>query len=152
MKYQIEMMTPGDYHDYMGGGYNYSVKKKHVEADTTEQALELAKKLFPGYVINENYIKTVEELELEQAEREAEYKRRQAEQAAKDRAQAEKRKATEAKKAEEAGLSVEDYRKLVKYKKILKSNLAELEQLTKRITALEEDNKGLEAKIARLEG
>lgn len=152
MKYQVQMMTPDSYHAYMCGSNEYHVDEKTIVADTTEQALEIAKKMYPGYMINENYIKTLEELALEKAEREAYYNRLHAEEEAKRRAQAEKRKATLERKAAEAGLSVEDYRKLKKYKDILKSNLAELAQLTKRISELEEDNKGLEAKIARLEG
>ena len=77
MLYRIEMMSRSDYNDYMTGGYNYSVRKIDIEADTAEEALEIAKKNNPYMVFNENYVRTVaelEELEELKAKRNAEYK------------------------------------------------------------------------------
>ena len=77
MLYRIEMMSMSDYNDYMTGGYNYSVRKIDIEADTAEEVLEIAKKNNPYMVFNEDYVRTVAELEkLEElkAKRNAEYK------------------------------------------------------------------------------
>lgn len=144
--YVVERMSEDSYGEYMLGGYNYRVEHLHIEAENVEEAIKKAQK--PGYVVNDRYVRTLEELEQEKAELE----RRWAEEEAKKRAQAEKRKATEARKAEEMGLSVEEYRKLKNLKRYLNQNLKELADMAKRTVELEEDNRRLEAKIARLEG
>lgn len=76
MLYRIEMMSKSDYNDYMTGGYNYSVRKIDIEADTAEEALEIAKKNNPYMIFNESYVRTVAELEELKAKRNAEYKAR----------------------------------------------------------------------------
>lgn len=144
--YVIQRMSEESYGEYMCGGNNYNVEHLHIKAENVEEAIKQAQK--PGYVVNDRYVRTLEELEQKKAERE----RRWAEEEAKKRAQAEKRKATEAKKAEEMGLSVEEYRKLKNLKRYLSQNLKELAGIAKRTVELEEDNRRLEGKIAWLEG
>ena len=50
--YKIEMMTKADAAEYFNGGYNYKVKTTIVTAETAERAVEKAKILNPGMVVN----------------------------------------------------------------------------------------------------
>ena len=146
MLYRIEMMSKNDYNDYMTGGYNYSVRKIDIEADTAEEALEIAKKNNPYMVFNESYVRTVaelEELEELKAKRNAEYK-------AQLKAKADKAKARKAErekaKAEALGLTVEEYKAKVKHDKKVRdaeARIAELKaELAKEEKYLEELKKG----------
>ena len=105
MKYAVQRMTEANYNKYMSGGHGYDVQTLWVEAETPQEAAEAAKEV--GYVVNERYVRTADELE---AEREAE-KARVAAIEARDAAAKAKREATEARKAAEAGLTVAEYRK-----------------------------------------
>ena len=64
--YKVQMMTKNDYCTYLGGGFNYYVEEVVIEAEDKENALKIAKATYPNYVINEDYIKTVEEIEEEE--------------------------------------------------------------------------------------
>lgn len=149
MLYRIEMMSKNDYHDYMTGGYNYSVRKIDIEADTAEEALEIAKKNNPYMVFNESYVRTVaelEELEELKAKRNAEYKAQLKAKAEKaDKAKARKAEREKA-KAEALGLTVEEYKAKVKHDKKVRdaeARIAELKaELAKEEKYLEELKKG----------
>ena len=149
MLYRIEMMSKNDYHDYMAGGYNYSVRKIDIEADTAEEALEIAKKNNPYMVFNESYVRTVaelEELEELKAKRNAEYKAQLKAKAEKaDKAKARKAEREKA-KAEALGLTVEEYKAKVKHDKKVRdaeARIAELKaELAKEEKYLEELKKG----------
>lgn len=127
--YRIEMMTRSDYHEKMTGGYNYWVRKVDIEANTADEAVEIAKRNNPDMVINSNYVQTVAELEEAEAKRVAERKARQKaeeERRAKEKARkADREKA----KAEALGLTVEEYKAKAKRDKKVRDTEA-------RITAL----------------
>ena len=137
--YRVERMTTENYHNYMGGDYNYRTEYLDIEAETAEKAVEMAKA--EGYIVNKNYVKTVEELEaIKKAQDEA----WRAKEEKAERAKA-KRKETEARKAAEAGKTVEEYRK----EKARKANIARLE---KEIAELEAKIAYQKARLAKLRG
>ncbi len=122
--YRVERMKHADYIAYMGGAYNYDVEVVEVQAETAEEAA--AKAAAVGYTVNEGYIKTVEEIAAEDAAREAAYQARQE----KAEARKEKRLATEMRKAQDAGMTVEEYRKA-------KARKAQITRLEREIAELE---------------
>jgi colicin import membrane protein len=135
--YRIEMMDRGSYHEYMTGGYNYSVQYFDIEAETAEEALAIAKANNPNLVANEGYIRTVEELEAERKEREARWEAaRKAEEEKKAKAKARKEERERA-KAEELGLTVEEYRAKVKHEKKVRLAEAEVERLKAELAKAE---------------
>ena len=115
--YRIEMMTAKHYHEFMMGGNNYWVDRIDIEANTAEEAIEIAKKNNPEMVINTDYVKTVAELEEMEAKRKAEFEARlKAEEEKKAKAKARKLEREKA-KAEELGLTIEEYKAKVKHDK-----------------------------------
>ena len=141
--YRIEMMTANHYHNFMMGGNNYWVDKVDVEANTAEEAIEIAKKNNPDMVINVNYVKTVAELEEMETKRVAEWEARlKTEEEKKARAKARKVEREKA-KAEELGLTIEEYKAKVKHDKkvrdtekriaTLKMELAKEEKYLKKL-------------------
>lgn len=137
--YNVQRMTIRNYNEYMTGGYNYRVEELIIYAETAEEAAKLAEA--DGYVVNTGYVKTVEELEAMEAKREAEYKARKAkEEEAKAKAKATK-EANEAKKAEELGMTVAEYKE---YKKVL----AGIKRHEKEVARLEEELAYHKAKVA----
>jgi hypothetical protein len=71
--YRVEHMTRKSYDEYMSGGYNYTTNKEDVLAENAEEAVKIVKAMFKSHVINDGYVKTVAELEAEEAAREAEW-------------------------------------------------------------------------------
>lgn len=141
--YRIEMMDKGSYHEYMMGGYNYSVKHFEIEAETADEALAIAKANNPTLVANESYIRTVEELEAESKAREARLEailKADEEKKAKAKARKEER---EKAKAEELGLTVEEYRAKVKHEKKVRMAEAEVERLKAELAKAEKYLKNL---------
>lgn len=127
--YRIEMMTRSDYHEYMTGGYNYWVRKVDIEANTAEEAVEIAKRNNPNMVIHEDYVRTVAELEAMEAKRLADREAYQKAEAEK-KAQAKARKAEREKaKAEALGLTVEEYKAKVKHDKKVRDTEARIAAL-----------------------
>ena len=127
--YRIEMMTTNNYHKFMTGGNNYWVDKVDVEANTAEEAIEIAKKNNPEMVINTNYVKTVVELEEIKAKEDAEFEARlKAEEEKKAKAKARKVE-REKEKAKALGLTIEEYKAKVKHDKKVRDT-------EKRIAAL----------------
>ena len=61
--YRIEMMTSKSYDIYMRGGYGYKVEYYDVEAESKEQALDIARKDNPDYHFNRNYVNKVRKRE-----------------------------------------------------------------------------------------
>lgn len=144
--YRIEMMTSGDYHAYMMGGYGYRVRKVDIEANTAEEAVEIAQNNNPEMIINDEYVRTVAELEEMEtkrlAEREAYWK---AEEERKAKAKARKEEREKA-KAEALGLTVEEYKAKVKHDKKVRDTEARIAtlkaELAKEEKYLEELKKG----------
>jgi predicted RNase H-like nuclease (RuvC/YqgF family) len=130
--YRIEMMTQGDYCEYMRGGYQYSIRKVDIEANGAEEALEIVKKNNPNMVIHEDYVRTVAELEEMEAKRMAKLEAfRKAEEEKKARAKARKAEREKA-NAEALGLTIEEYKAKVKHDKKVRDT-------EKRIAALKEE-------------
>ena len=137
--YIVERMSEADYQEYLEGGHNYYVENLHIEAETPEEAANKAVAL--GYVVNYNYVITLKKYEAKKIERKEAINERE-----KKAAEAKAKKlATEARKAEKAGMSVEEYRKekarkvrvkklekeLEEFEKELKRKKVELKKLTK---------------------
>lgn len=121
--YEVQRMTEADYSNYLDGGYNFSVEKLHIEAETAEEAGKKAEA--DGYVVNYGYIKSVEELEAMKTAWEEELKA-EAQKKAERKAKA---KAREEWKAREAGMTVEEYRAEKKRVKLIKNLNKEIEEL-----------------------
>jgi hypothetical protein len=66
--FRTEMMNRASYHEYMTGGYNYTVMYYDVEAETKEEAIAIAKKDNPHYHIN-TYAREVEKKEYTTTEK-----------------------------------------------------------------------------------
>ena len=135
--YRVERMTIANYDNYMSGSNNYHVELLNIEAENTKEAIELAKA--EGYVVNENYVKEVAELEAEKKAREEAWK---AEEKKKAEAKA-KREANEARKAEEAGMTVEEYRKA-------KARKAKITKMEKEIAEMEKELARKKARLTEL--
>lgn len=137
MTYRIEMMDLRSYNEYMTGGYNYTVQRFEIKAETAEEALAIAKSNHPDLIANESYVRTVEELEAARKASEAEWEARckaKEEKTAKAKARKEER---EKAKAEEFGLTVEEYRAKVKHEKKVRTAEAEVERLKAELTKAE---------------
>ena len=137
--YRVQRMSMDSYNAYMGGSYNYWVEELDIEANSPEEAVELAKA--EGYVVNDRCVKSVEEIEAEEKARE---EARKAEAEKKANAKARKAEA-EARKAAEAGMSVEEYRK----DKARKANIRKMER---EIAELEAELLRKKAYLAKLVG
>ena len=135
--YRIEMMDKRSYNEYMTGGYNYTIQRFDIEAETPEEALAIAKNNNPNLIANEGYIRTVEELEAARKASEAEweaYCKAKEEKKANAKARKEEREKV---KAEELGLTVEEYRAKVKHEKKVRMAEAEVERLKAELAKAE---------------
>ena len=142
--YRIEMMTKGDYHDYMTGGNSFRVCKVDIEADTVEQAIAITKQENPEMMINVNYVRTVAELEETASKRKAEFEaflKAEEERKAKAKAHREER---EKAKAEALGLTVEQH-------KAKKSQEKKAANLREKIANLEKELARAKRALAKLE-
>lgn len=128
--YRVTVITEG-LGNYMMDGNKYTTARVNIMADNAGDAIKIAERKH-GYVINKKDVKTLEELEEERrAENEeiANIAKKRADAAA-------KRKATEQKKAEELGMTLEEYR-FDKWRK------GEVKRLKKIIADAEEELKKL---------
>jgi septal ring factor EnvC (AmiA/AmiB activator) len=142
--YRIEMMARGDYHEYMMGGNNYWVRKVDIEANTADEAVEIAKKNNPEMVINTDYVRTVAELEEMASKRKAQFEAfLKAEEERKANAKARKEERERA-KAEALGLTVEEY----KAKRTQEKRAANLRE---KIANLEKELARAKKALAKLE-
>ena len=104
--YRVEMMTKEEYSKMMRGEIWYHVDHANIEAETVAEAIETAHRLNPDMVINEGFVKTLEEIEAEKKLAEE----RWAEEKAKKEATKAKRLANEIAKAEAEGLTLDEYK------------------------------------------
>jgi hypothetical protein len=135
--YRIEAMTAKDYANYMGGGYDYTVKEIDIDAENAAQAIEIAKEKNPNLILNEKCVRTVEEIEAKEKarreQRELEEKKEK-ERIAKAKAT---REQNELRKATELGLTVEKYKEQVKLEQKRKMVQKEIDRLKKELEAAE---------------
>lgn len=118
--------------NYMMGGDKYTIADVNIMADNAGDAIKIAERKH-GYVVNKRNVKTLEELEEERRAENEEI----ANEIKKRANAAAKRKATEQKKAEELGMTLEEYR-VDKWRK------GEIKRLKKIIADAEEELKKLE--------
>ena len=71
--YRIEMMTNESYNEMLRGSHDYSIKYADIEAESAEEAIEIAKATNPNLVIDEESVRTVAEIEVEFEDRMARY-------------------------------------------------------------------------------
>lgn len=126
--YNVQRMTIADYNRYMCGSNTYRMETIQVEANTPKEAVQIASK--PGYVVNENYVKTTEEIEAERAARNAEYEQ-------KEQAAAEQKAQTEAKNAANMGMTIEEYKEYKRCKRNAKAHENEIRKALEEIARLQ---------------
>lgn len=145
--YIVQRMTNRNYNEYMSGGYNYEVENLHIEAETAEEAVKLAERY--GYVVNEGYVHTEEEIAKMEAEKKAKYEAMEAKEAeAKAKAKATK-EANEAKKAEAMGMTIAEYKEYKKAVAGVKRHEKEVERLEKELAYHKAKIAEYEAKIKK---
>lgn len=144
--YKIEMMSMDSFNRYMGGYWDYSVEKIDIEAETAEEAVAIAKAKRPEMVINEGWVKTLEELAAIEAEKIAEAKAEAEKEAAKKARKAER----EATKAAEMGLTVEEYTERKKLAAKARRYENEAEKMEAEIKALLEEIEWRKRKAAEI--
>ena len=128
--YRVERATEENYHNMMCGSMNYSIEKLDIEAETPEEAAKMAEA--EGYVINKKYVKTVAELEAEEAAWKAHL---EAEKAKEEAAKARKA-AREAEKAEAMGLTLDEYKAYKKKQSIIRKLPKEIDECKAEIERL----------------
>lgn len=131
--YRIEMMTKAHYYEYMMGALLVSIDEKIVTAETKEEAIKVAETNYPNMIINKNYVLTLEEYEAEQKAEEAERAERRAKEAERIRKAKETKAHNEAKKAEEMGKTLEEYKAYKKAESNMKRYAREVERLEKEL-------------------
>lgn len=122
--YRIDMMSNDSYNRYMSGSNNYSVESIEVVAENANEAILKAKAIFPAMVIRGNAV-SVEDLKAEQLARAEAYKKAEEDKKAKAIAR-------EKAKAEQAGMTVEEY-------KAEQNRKRKIRKLEREIAELEEE-------------
>lgn len=135
--YKIQMMTNDDYFSYMTGSNNYHIRYVTIEAENAKEAIAIAHKDFLGMIINERYVKTVEELAAIEAEDNARYEAALKEIANKKAIKKQK----EIEKAAALGMTEEEY-------KAYKKEEAKKRRYAREIKNMEEEIAKLKAGIA----
>lgn len=80
--YRVERMTIDNYNRYMSGSNFYDLEVLKIEAENKEEAIEKAKA--EGYVVNKDYVKTIEEIEAKEKAIEEAYEKRLAKEKARN--------------------------------------------------------------------
>ena len=128
--YRVEMMTKEHYINYLSGGNNYYVDVVEVKAENKEEAIATAKNNYANYVINEKNVKTVEEFENEKLEQQEKWARKEKELADRKAKAKERKEERDLAKAIKMGVTIEEYKAMVKREKkirAIKKEIAELE-------------------------
>lgn len=124
--FRIEMMSNKNYVEYLGGSNNYVGAEFLIEADNVQDAVNKAKNLHPEMVvINENFIKTIEEINQKEEER---INRIKEEEAKRLEAKARKR-AREIEQANKEGLTIEEYEAKKKIEKKIRATERKIAEL-----------------------
>lgn len=144
--YKIEMMEMGSFHNYMNGDWNYLVEKIDIEAETAKEAIAIAKARYPEMVINEGWVKTLEELATIEAEKMAKAEAEAEKKAAKKARKIER----EAAKAAEMGLTAEEYTERKKLAAKARRYESEAAKMEAEIKALLEEIEWRKRKAAEI--
>lgn len=139
--YQIEIATVEAYNKAMRGEPAYGVEKVEIEAETKEQAIEIATNKYPKMVVNKNYVFDVKELERQAAEHAERVAKAEAREAAKKARAIEREK----EKAAELGLTVEQY-------KAKKNHERRIREVKNKIAQLEAELAEAKKYLEKLEG
>jgi chromosome segregation ATPase len=131
--YRIEMMTKEEYDKYMMGALFVNIDERIVTAETKEEAIAVAETNYPNMVINKNYVLTLEEYEAERKAEETERAERRAEEEERNRKANETKARNEAKRAEEMGKTLEEYKAYKKAESNMKRYAREVERLEKEL-------------------
>lgn len=126
--YKVQMMNNTNYEAMMRGEYIYSVETVFIEATSKEEAYETVKAQNPTMVVN-TFVESVEEIE---AQEKARQERIAKEEAKKAQAKARKQANIE-RKAQEMGMSVEEYKAWKKVQDKKKRYMKEIEEFEKEI-------------------
>ena len=153
MKFRIQMMTKKDYCNFLGGSNNYYIETVWIDAETAEEAYEIATKNYPIMAIDKA-VKSEKEIETE--EKIIEEERQKEEE--KEKAKKEKAKKQAEEKATEQGLTIEKYEELKKaktnrrrYERQIETAKAEIEKLLKNIKYYEKKKEYYDEIIKALE-
>lgn len=131
--YRIEMMDNEQYHDFMMGALFVGIRERIVPAETKEEAIAVAETNYPDMVINKNYVLTLEEYEAEKRAEEAERAERRAKEEERNRKAKETKARNEAKRAEEMGKTLEEYKAYKKAENNMKRYAKEVARLEKEL-------------------
>lgn len=139
--YTLEALTINNYHEMMSGNPMLAFPLIiTLEANSKEEAITIAKAQYKGYVINEKYVLSAEEI----AEREVQKIAREEQYRLEEEAKAIRRANNELAKAEAMGMTLEEYKEYKKeianrkrYETEIKKAKAEIEALQKKIAYYE---------------
>ena len=135
----MTIFTEDSYHKYMAGYNDYHSEYIYIAANSKAEAIAIAQTQRPGYIVDKFSVKDVETIQAE----EEKFKAWTEHQAIKEKQAKEKRKATEQKNAEKAGLTVKEYR-------AEKARKATITRLTNEIAELEKELKRKKAALQRI--
>jgi chromosome segregation ATPase len=127
------MMTKEEYDKYMMGALFVNIDERIVTAETKEEAIAVAETNYPNMVINKNYVLTLEEYEAERKAEETERAERRAKEEERNRKAKETKARNEAKRAEEMGKTLEEYKAYKKAESNMKRYAREVERLEKEL-------------------
>lgn len=136
MRFKLQGMTYEDYGNYMLGSNSYSIKEIWVKAENKEDAYKIATKQYPHLQIN-TYIESEEEIQKEEEKR----KLAREEQERKEKEKEEKKLAKEQAKAQEMGLTLEDYNEYKRLERNMKRHASQMRRCYEEIEFLKEDIK-----------
>ena len=132
--YRVLVMTKEEYSKYMSGAMFYDVNDVDIEAENKEEAYEIALKMYPetDFVVNKT-VHTVAYINQLIEERRAKWQAdKEKEEATKAKAKATK-EANEKRKAEELGLTLEEYQLKVKKDRKIQRAENEVRKLEKAL-------------------
>lgn len=135
--YIIKIMNLDNYNKMMGGSDCYHSETVKISAENADEAIFKAKIQYPDMIIDAHYVKSVEELEAKKVKMEAKLEAERKTEAERKAKRIEREKM----KAEQAGMTVEEYRaEQNRQRKIRKTE----KEITELIQELDKKKKYLE--------
>lgn len=140
--FKIEMMNRTNYNKMMGGHNDYCVEEIWIKAETKEQAYKMACEKYPEYHIN-TFIVTQEEIE----EAKKAWNNNRVEEEKKAKEKADRKAKREEEKAEEMGITIEDYKE---YKKAIANKRRYETEIEKQKEIIEKAKKAIKAQERKI--